>query len=135
MKHEISIQYIAGLIDGEGSFSYIMSHRPNKTVCYSPVIAVANQHKGVLLQMMEFFGVGHVSGPRDRSKCYYYQVRVISDVMYVIRTVAPYLIIKQKRARDLIKVCEQRTIDLEKSYNCPYSQEFVSMVEQYRGDI
>ena len=138
----ISIQYIAGLFDGEGSLSFTKNHRTDRNgakngkIGYSPIITITNQNKVVLNLVKEFFNFGQVSGPREENLCYDFQIRNLSDCIIFLKFVLPFLIIKKEKAEDLLSLCEFRFREIENlGYNASYSVEFLSRVKKFRGEL
>lgn len=129
----ITIEYIAGLFDGEGSISYIKGKRASGNICYTPCINIAQQQDAVLYMVKDFFGFGQVNGPYRQNNCSDFHTRAIIDVVVFLEALIPHLIVKKQRAIDLVKLCKMRVAELEKC-NAPYSEEFVSAVNDFRGD-
>jgi hypothetical protein len=106
----ISKQYIAGFIDGEGYFGVI---KKSSKVCtrgyyYVPVLKVAQVCKNdeVLKAIKEFIGYGNIerrkSFAKNTSDSSCLEFRGMKRVIPIIDKLLPYLIVKKKQA-ELLK--------------------------------
>lgn len=96
--------YLAGLIDGEGCLS-ITKKRDTKGMrygyCFRPVLHVANTHPGVLQEVQKWTGLGRVrrfDEARLNRKARYQWMVWSNQAAQIVSAVAPYLIIKKKKA-------------------------------------
>jgi len=99
-NYYIDWRYIAGFVDGEGSFT------KNGETDYR--ISVPQTHEWVLLAIKNFTKMGNICEPRIRKphwkKGWTFYVAKQVDVLRFLRSVYPYLIVKKELARKLIPV-------------------------------
>lgn len=100
MLRNLSLQYIAGLVDGEG---HIGIHKSG--TCARLVIGMSGYK--VLKYLRDTYG-GSIT-MRPKYKDYYKQIYVWditgNKAIYIILSIRPWLIIKRKQA-DLIELCQ-----------------------------
>jgi hypothetical protein len=96
--------YIAGLIDGEGSFLAIPQMKRN---AFGFEITIANTNKAALEEIQKFVGFGKVYQDRPapnieyyltRKMGYKYRIYKIGEILPIIEQIKPYLFIKKKQA-------------------------------------
>lgn len=77
--------WVTGFADAEGCFSVILSQRANSTwrVSVSFEINLHTKDKGILNEINNFFGVGHVTSRETRNICVF-RVTKIEDLINVI---------------------------------------------------
>lgn len=94
--NDVDRGYLAGMIDGEGSITYNV--RPNIR------IHVTNTHRECLEHIRDVVGKGYVYKQRQNGKTIYrYCLNRQQDVLTLLSFVVPALIIKKKKAREVIK--------------------------------
>jgi hypothetical protein len=105
----LSLEYIAGLFDGEGSISIYAAgagvrHRPSPYYCLQ--ITITNSHEGVLRAVRESLGCGVIvavkGGKASRRLCFGWVVSS-KAAGRVLALLLPYLVIKRQRAELAIR--------------------------------
>lgn len=108
--NEIDLAYIAGFLDGEGSF--IITYQGESKRRLRPMISVANTSREILEWIKELFGGfisannGSICKPRGRT-IYYYSLGSRKACLEVLQLVIPYLKVKKKQAILLIEFCKK----------------------------
>lgn len=102
-------EYIAGFFDGEGYCS-IMKRSPggHSRSPYWIIASMANTHKGVLDEIQKVFGgkvIFHTGGT-GRNHPHYRLTFYTQQAINFIRTIRPYLIIKQREADMIIEFAD-----------------------------
>ena len=99
----MSWQYIAGFVDGEGSIV------KTKRTVYR--ILVPQTHEGVLEEIKKFTGVGYIFKCKTRKAHWkdnwVYAISRQKDVLFVLKKLKPYLIVKRQLAEDRIPTIEK----------------------------
>jgi len=105
-------QYIAGLMDGEGSFSIISNP---KRLYFRPLLALAMNHEETIKFVADKFGVdskpilrkrkSHVEGEAGTTAKTTYVTRVFveDDIVKVLTTLLPSLITKKRQAQLILE--------------------------------
>ena len=108
--HKISVwAYFAGLFDGEGCIQY--KDKGNKGIKLE--IVLGNTNKEVIEWLLSTFGGKYgfdercKKNPRHKD-VYIWRVNRIADVLMLLSWVEPYLIIKKKKAREVIDALQER---------------------------
>lgn len=94
-----TLAYIAGLIDGEGSFA-IKKDRSRKTSLLHPTLTVTSTHKPVLSWLQDQFG-GSQHPHRDKRKMHRPCWNLVwsgTTAVGMAKTLRPYLKIKYRQA-------------------------------------
>ena len=108
----ISLEYIAGFIDGEGYLGIIKktTNRCSRGYYYTPVLKIAQVTKNdlVLREIKELMGYGNLHFKKERakvnsSKATSLEFRGMDRVFQVIEKIFPYLIVKKKQAEVMFK--------------------------------
>lgn len=110
-------RYIAGFVDGEGSIV------KNGETDYR--IAIPQAHEGVLNEIRNFSGVGNICKIKKRQEhwkeSWIYTVARQEDVLFFLKKVSPYLIIKKELTRrtipivkDIVRINRKRRFNLQK---------------------
>jgi hypothetical protein len=100
----ITIEYIAGLFDGEGCIT--CNHTQSAPIIH---LQVSNCNRPILEELKAFFGHGTIQtngGGGDRP-VYCWHTSGASKVTEVLTKLLPYLRIKQKQASIALKLCER----------------------------
>jgi len=96
--------YIAGFLDGEGSFGIQKSGYP--------FVIVANSDKSVINWISEKVGYGtkwYVNDARgNRKPMYSFRIQTYADIIEFIEAIIPYLKVKKQQAQLLKEYCELR---------------------------
>ena len=107
----ITKQYIAGFIDGEG---YLGIVKKTSKLChsgyyYTPVLKVAQvtRNDAVLKSIKQFLGLGNleyrITKKKNSSNSTSLEFRGMKRVTPIVEKLLPYLIVKKKQARILIE--------------------------------
>jgi hypothetical protein len=110
--------YLAGLIDGEGSFG-ITKHKANTTreFYFYPYISISNTNEVALRFVKEKLGdIGnlHCVTTKKRKMINYWKpafqfcIGKRKQILEIIPKILPYLIIKKEHALILLEFCRQR---------------------------
>lgn len=109
--------YLAGLIDGEGTFG-IVKHKENTTrgFYFCPYISISNTNKNALLFIKEELGsIGnlHKTSTRKQDRgnikpSYKFDICKRQHIIEIIPKTLPYLIIKKDNALILLEFCRNR---------------------------
>lgn len=153
MRDEIIFAYLAGLMDGEGSFMIRKSfyrvrnkkYGDCKNPMYTPRVGVKNTNREVIELMKSIFG-GHMSkekrvyqsknGHKRRKILYIYNAEH-RIALNICEKLLPYLIIKKEQAKlllELDKLKEKAKKDRDKSikgfHGKPYKKEYIEKFEE-----
>jgi hypothetical protein len=103
----VSIEYIAGLFDGEGNPYIVLKKYPK--IC----ITITNTNKEVLEIIQRTLGYGKVkerSLPKNRinwSRCYCFRIGHRQEAKDFLKRIIPYLIIKKAECEKGLKIIEE----------------------------
>lgn len=103
-KEELIMAYIAGLLDGDGSFSLIRENRPNGPTFHA-CIQLSNVFEGMIDLVHQLFGGSKkVKSRQNHSKKtqYVWNVRGLDSCKTLLEKVLPFLVLKKKQARLLL---------------------------------
>ncbi|MFS0611989.1 LAGLIDADG family homing endonuclease [Lederbergia ruris] len=94
--------YLAGIIDGEGSITLTRMH---KKEFRRPCITISSSDKELLVYIQTLTG-GYINSkknyrPDKHKDSYTLNIKKKENVLYILRSVSPYLRIHQKRSRAL----------------------------------
>lgn len=132
----VNWSYLAGFIDGEGSICLSRggSYRYKgvaRVPTYRPLLAVSNNNRDVLRQILEFVGFGtlHVHPSRSPNArtgyvAYFSGLRIKS----VLKNLVPHLIVKKRQAEVAIGFIERR----ESQRTRPFTDEDYAYVDTMR---
>lgn len=99
-----TIAYLAGFLDGEGTFTVYRSGN-----VYSALISAASTDKAQILWLQQTFS-GNIYSPTsegNRVQSYQWQLRDKRTLIELIPQLIPYLRIKQLQAKLLLKYCQE----------------------------
>lgn len=106
MNKELMLAYLAGALDGDGSFSLFKKiESRSRSPLYYPIIQLANGSNDLIDRLMANFG-GY-KGLRDsyigkdgsqRKKSYYWKVEKAPKCLPFLEEIIPFLMIKKERA-------------------------------------
>lgn len=108
-KEDVKMAYIAGILDGDGSFSLLKEKRANGFK-YSPCIQLSNVFEGMIdLLYQTFGGSKKIKSPQGHAKKiqYVWNVRGFQSCKNVIEKVIPYIVLKKKQANLLLNFVNQ----------------------------
>lgn len=133
-KTKISISYIAGFFDGEGS-AMVLTHRVKEKIGYHyrirPVIKIVQKTKSILMEIKEHLGYGTIVSNYIKSgECWVYQLNGQKNILKFIEDVAPYCRLKNHQL-ELIK----KMISFQIKKNQPYEQELFEKIIDIRDEI
>jgi hypothetical protein len=100
MKEEIEMAYMAGILDGDGSFSIL-----KKDSSYHPCIQLSNAFKGMSDFLFEKFeGSRRIKKPQQPhyKVLYVWSVRGLRSAKNVLDNIIPYLVLKKERAKFML---------------------------------
>lgn len=109
--------YIAGIMDGEGSFGL---HKHKNKRCkrgwyYQSLVCMVNTDKKIMQWMSSIINVNHKCVSRRKGKmkptwspCYVWYLGRIPEIIQFIEMILPFLKIKKKRAELLLEYCKIR---------------------------
>lgn len=108
MKEEVEMAYMAGILDGDGSFSVLKSHNS-----YHPCIQLSNAFKGMSEYLFDVFaGSKRIKKPQqDHHKILYvWSVRGLDSAKNVLNKVMPFLVLKKERAKYMLDFIEKSKV-------------------------
>lgn len=103
-KEDIIMSYIAGIIDGDGSFSLIRENRVSGYKYY-PCIQLSNVFEGMIDMLHQLFGgTKKIKSPQGHAKKiqYVWNVRGLDSCKNVLQRIIPYIVLKKKQANLLL---------------------------------
>lgn len=117
-KENLDMAYIAGLMDGDGSFS-IIKLNTKASPLYYPMLQFVNRSEAITSFLFDKFGGNCIStkgstckdGSQGR-KSYRWRIRSLNNVKPILEKLIPYLKIKKERAQFLLNFIE--TFDFQK---------------------
>lgn len=109
-KEEILMAYLAGAMDGDGSFSICKSMQGDRSPLYYPVIQLSNACEKIIDLLKETFnGRKHVRKPYvakdggSRRTNYHWMIQRQPSCLPMLEKIIPYLVLKKERAEHLMK--------------------------------
>lgn len=108
MKEEIEMAYIAGILDGDGSFSILKG-----PTSYHPCIQLSNAFKEMSEYLFDKFeGSKRIKKPQQphHKPLYVWSVRGLGSAKNVLNKVLPYLVLKKERAKFMMDFIEKSLI-------------------------
>lgn len=103
-KRGIELAYLAGALDGDGSFSLIKRSTRSVSPLYEPMIQIANVNKELIDLFHNYSGSTGIRSSyiaKDgaiRRKCYYWKAKGLKQSLPILESVIPYLVMKKERA-------------------------------------
>jgi len=119
---KLSYEYITGLFDGEGCISSTLTYTKGKYEKYPRIavqLSITNQHKGVLLEVMNICG-GSVSLKESNTGCYVWKLTGKNNMKVFLESIKPFSIIKRDQIELALLFIE--TLRTENLGCCPLSQ-------------
>lgn len=108
MKEEILMSYLAGIMDGDGSFSLQKLKHVSKSSLYFPVLQLGMQNENILKMFTEKFGGSYhlrKNDARYNFPFYTWRLRSIKNVIPCLQKLIKYLVLKKERAQFLLDFC------------------------------
>lgn len=117
----MNLDYLAGLIDGEGTLSFMSSPRHKRTsIVHRPYLSISNTSRELLLQVVESLDCGSIicHGARDPKKHRTaYSFRLNGPRLYpVLHSLRDRLHLKRPQCEALLVWIEKRSIDKTRGY-------------------
>jgi len=105
--------YLAGMIDGEGSICITRRNDPESRTgyFYRAVLHVASTHADVLATLQHWTGLGRArvfDEPRQNRKARWQWMTWSNQAAQVVRTVLPYLVIKERQAEVFLQFVKHK---------------------------
>jgi hypothetical protein len=130
---QVSWEYLAGFVDGEGSIGIHKSYHGRKWVCLTPCFQVSNTNREILEALKEKVGFGTITQDKRTGKnwrpTYNYCVQGFK-VKLILQQLLPYLQLKKKQAELVIRFIEIREQQLKgKPFSTPYAPELFAIHE------
>jgi len=129
---EKELSYIAGFIDGEGSFCIAKCNHSTKWVSLTPLLSISNSNKEILLWIQKKIGKGTIVKDVRKGKNYktrwQYSKQGFGLLPFLLKII-PYLRIKKKHAILLKKFI---TIRLNQKFKEPYSDKLWEIYEELK---
>jgi len=101
---KLTLEYIAGFVDGEGCFTISKSH----STCFYPALSVANTNLQILKDIRKYLSIGlkiHTKHPKNPNHKTFYILTTTTqdDVKYIATLLEPYLRIKKEQAQIIMQ--------------------------------
>jgi hypothetical protein len=91
---QVTLAWIAGFYDGEGSFSIVNTHQGRYQ---SPRISLYQKDPEPLREIQSILGMGHIS--KDSHECHRLRIGRRADTIRFIHLVGPYLRLPHRRSK------------------------------------
>ena len=107
----ITQQYIAGLLDGDGSFQLQIKFRGQKGFQINPRVLIGFKNlpkeKALLQEIQKFLNAGkiYISNKGKENAIIRFYTTNLTDTSKVCKVVIPFLKLKKEQATKLLKVC------------------------------
>ena len=106
-RSQVQLAYLAGLVDGEGTVTFIKS--PRGIGGKAPILMVTNSDIGVMKWLIENFNgriqTSQPKGPRMRKAKHVWHACGYLSVRDALIELIPYLIIKHQKAMEVLEYC------------------------------
>lgn len=128
----LSVEYTAGIIDGEGSIYLYRSNRKNGHNYYRMVVNVANTNLEIIQLMYHSYGGRYRSHQRigNRKLVYHWEIHSTDALKFLYR-IKPFLIIKTKQAELAIRFQEHKEALLTGRTTIDYAFEEQCAIEMH----
>ena len=96
--------YLAGLLDGEGTFAIRVTKRG--TLLFSPMVEISMSHKGTIEFVARIFGVTRGKAKQNKphhKDMYYLRVTTQDEIKQIAEALLPYSITKHEQIRLVLK--------------------------------
>lgn len=105
-EHKLSkyVPYIAGLLDGEGTFTIKWNKRARSPSFY-PLIMVSMTNEEVISFLSKTLQVTYTRKLRKKSRRPYYMLRITTrhEIVMILEALRPWLIVKREHANIILK--------------------------------
>lgn len=110
MKEEILMSYLAGLMDGDGSFSLQKLKNASKSPLYYPILQFGFQKEEIVKLIIQTFGgtyftIDPKKDKRYKNPFFLWRLRSIDNVSSALQKLIKYLVLKKERAQFLLNFC------------------------------
>lgn len=122
-KSKLTLEYIAGYMDGEGTFAIVKSTDKKGFKRFSPRVSVGSTDLEILEDISELLGCGYIYRTKSGTNKQFYSLEFgkRKNVMKVCCVLIPYLRQKLLQAEILISFCNRRENKLLATKNNRYS--------------
>lgn len=104
-----ALGYLAGIVDGEGYIGRIEITYKNRKIKIGWKLCVANTNEELINWLKRIGGSVYQWKPREnRKKGFEWRLLRALDIHKFLKAILPYLIIKKKRAKDIVEEIEKR---------------------------
>lgn len=132
-QQERSLEYVAGVVDGEGSFSIMAGRQGNNSFYVLPVIQLSMLHHETVLevaQILKNHGVGCYLHDNQKRGCLSLAIKGYKRCKNFLSTVGPYLLTKREQALIMDEFVESRLSRMKGSAPTPRE---VTLIEKIRA--
>ncbi len=119
-KIEITLPYIAGFFDGEGSALIVTIRRQLETGIvyrFRPVIKIHQKTKPVLEAIMDYIGYGHIDA---RVPVFAYTINGLNGVLHFCKLISPFAFLKHEALSLVASLAQYQK--KRHGLNVPYSR-------------
>jgi len=126
--------YIAGFLDGEGTFT-ITRHQDNrrKNSQFTPYISGSNSNRDVIEWLQSKLPSCNIYVTEDsrpkRKDCFHFRITTSADIIEIIKAIASHLKVKKRQAELLKEWCEE---NLKKGLNKPPTQRMLHIYNEMK---
>jgi hypothetical protein len=111
MQEEMLMSYLAGLMDGDGSFSLQKLKNVSRSPLYFPVLQFGFQKEEIVNVFKQIFGgtihkIDPLKDKRYRQPFFLWRLRSTKNVIPVVDKLIKYLVLKKERAQFLLNFCK-----------------------------
>ena len=111
MEEKELMSYLAGLMDGDGSFSIGKLKNASKSPLYFPLIQFGFQKENIVNIFVEYFGgsvfkIDPKKDKRYKQPFFLWRLRSSDNVVPMLEKLVSYLILKKERALFLLNFCK-----------------------------
>lgn len=101
----LSVGYLAGFTDGEGSLSLNRIPRRGRSTEYCVRLSITNSNRGILREIQGFYGgtLAQGNNRNSRWKPGYVLIWTNAAATQIIETIAPCLVVKARQAKALLE--------------------------------
>lgn len=123
---ETDLAYIAGLVDGEGSFTVgRYKVKSQKSLAYRAYFQIANTHVPILQKIKSFWG-GRIVEQGIGKKCYALTFST-NQIREILPSILPYLVIKKEQGGVLLDFLKRQS---NKAF-FPVTEQYERLCEEY----